>query len=229
MNHLITVFCVVLTLVSYVVFRRVYARFPNPLCNVVVLGAAAVIAVLLACGLTYEDYLPAQKVSTFLLGPATIALAVPLYRNRFLLRVYGLAIFLGVGAGVCVSMATSGILAVWAGLPRNVVISLIPKGVTIPFAVDICRIYGGEPALTTAFVVTNGTLGASFGLWTLSKSGIFDPVARGLSMGTISHGQGTAICFLEGEKQGAMSGLAMTLAGCFTAGLAPLIMPFFVG
>lgn len=227
MTALLVLACMAITVASYLAVRAVSSRWNHPLFNVVILSAALVLGLLFLCRIPVETYLDCKNILAAPLGPTTVALAVPLYRNRALLKRYAGAIFVSVTAGAVVSMATSGLLSEWGGLPRQVVFSMIPKGVTIPFAVELSRMYGGEPALTTAFVVGNGTLGAMFGIGVLNLSRLYDPVARGLAMGVVAHGQGTAVCFLEGERQGAMAGLAMTLAGVLTAALAPLVMPWF--
>ncbi len=147
-----------------------------------------------------------------------------LYRHRALLRSHGLAILASVGLGAFLAMLSAGLIASMGGLPREVVVSILPKGVSIPFAVEISRLYQGIPALSAAFVVATGTLGSLFGGWLLSRVGIGHPVARGLALGTVSHAQGTATALMEGEQQGAMAGLAMILAGIFTAGFAPLVV-----
>jgi predicted murein hydrolase (TIGR00659 family) len=218
----ITVFCVALTLAAYLSMRHLYLRFRHPLLNVVALGAGIIIAVLVASGIPYSQYVPAKDIMTALLGPATVGLAVPLYRHRGLLLRFGPAIAGSVALGAFLAMMTASLMAQWGGLPRDVVMSILPKGVTIPFAVEIARIYGGIPALTAAFVVATGTLGSLLGGWLLTLARISNPVARGLALGTVSHGQGTATALMEGELQGAMAGLAMILAGIFTAGVAPL-------
>lgn len=211
-----------LTVAVYLAVRRLYLRFNHPLLNVVALSAGLVIGVLLACDIPYAAYVPARDVMTALLGPATVALAVPLYRHRRLLRTYGVAIVSSVAAGALLAMLSAGYAAKVGGLPRDVVISILPKGVSIPFAVEIARLYDGIPALSAAFVVATGTLGSLLGGWLLSRVGIDHPVARGLALGTVSHAQGTATALMEGEQQGAMAGLAMILAGILTAAFAPL-------
>ncbi|MFZ5426482.1 MAG: LrgB family protein [Thermodesulfobacteriota bacterium] len=210
------------TLCVYVLVRKVYLRYNHPLLNVVVLSSAAVIVLLLSLDLSFKDYVPAKDVMTFLLGPATVGLAVPLYRNRHLLRVYALPILASVCLGAMTAMLSAGFIASYAGLPRDIVMSIMPKGVSIPFAVEIARMYGGEPPLAVAFVVATGTLGSLIGASFLTKTGIVNPVARGLSLGTVSHAQGTAAALMEGQEQGSMAGLAMILAGIFTALFAPV-------
>jgi predicted murein hydrolase (TIGR00659 family) len=227
MEQLTTFFLMVFTISVYLIIRAIYMRYNHPLINVVVLGAGLVIVMLIVLKIPYQAYEPAKDIMTFMLGPATIALAVPLYANRHLLAKYGAAIFVSVASGAIVAMVSAGLVAKILGMPKQVIISIIPKGVTIPFAVEISRIYGGEPAITIAFVVATGTLGGTIGLTLLTWSGITNPVGRGLAMGTVAHGQGTAMAFMEGYEQGAMAGLAMTLAGIMTAASAPFIVPLF--
>ena len=218
----VTLFCVGLTLAAYLSMRHLYLRFRHPLLNVVALGAGVIIAVLVAARIPYSQYVPAKDLMTALLGPATVGLAVPLYRHRSLLLRFGPAILGSVALGAFLAMMTAALIAQLGGLPRDVIMSILPKGVTIPFAVEIARIYGGIPPLAAAFVVATGTLGSLIGGWLLTLARITNPVARGLALGTVSHGQGTATALMEGELQGAMAGLAMILAGIFTAGFAPL-------
>lgn len=221
-----TAFCIALTLAAYLCMRWLYMRYRHPLLNVVALGAAAVICVLVALRIPYSDYAPAKDIMAFLLGPATVGLAVPLYRHRELLRRFGLAIIGSVALGAFTAMLSAALIAKLGGLPQDVVMSILPKGVSIPFAVEIAQIYGGIPPLAVAFVVATGTLGSLIGGWLMNLARVKNPVARGLSFGTVSHGQGTATALMEGEKQGAMAGLAMILAGILTAAFAPLAVWF---
>lgn len=228
MELMLTAAFIFLTVAVYHVCRYLYFRYTNPLINIVLISAAIIIGILIVYKIPYAAYVPAKDIMTFLLGPATVALAVPLYRNRQLLKQYGLAIFWAVGLGTAVSMATVLLITKVGGLSREIIVSIIPKSSTIPFAVDVATMAGGNPALAVAFVVATGTLGSVLGLTLLTWFNIHDPVARGLAMGTVSHGQGTAMALLEGEQQGSMSGLAMGLAGIFTSVLAPVFVALFV-
>lgn len=224
MRHLTTLFCIAVTLASYVVIRRLYLKYNNPLFNIVALSAAIVICVLVLCGIPYNEYVPAKDIMTILLGPATVGLALPLYRYRHILKRHAAAIVGSVALGSLLAMLLASLIAKLGGLPEDVVMSIMPKGVSIPFAIEITQMYGGIPALTAAFVVATGTLGSLMGAWSLTTLGIGDPIARGLALGTMSHAQGTAIALMEGERQGAMAGLAMILAGILTAGFSPLVV-----
>ncbi|MDD4702239.1 MAG: LrgB family protein [Desulfovibrio sp.] len=217
-----TVLCILGTLLAYMAVRTLYLRYKHPLLNIVALGAAAIIIVLVTFDIPYATYEPASKIMTAFIGPATVALALPLYRYRQILLRYALAITGSVCAGAFVAMFSAGLIARVGGLPQAVVISIMPKSVSIPFAIEIAGMYGGIPSLAAAFVVATGTLGSLIGGWTLNLARVADPFARGLALGTVSHAQGTAAALQEGEEQGAMAGLALILAGIITAALAPV-------
>jgi putative effector of murein hydrolase len=169
-----------------------------------------------------------MKIMTYFLGPATVALAVPVYKNRHLLKQYAVSIAAGVIFGSLLSMATAMLIAKWGGLSAIVIASIAPKSATIPFAVEVARLAGGDPSLAAAFVVATGTFGSVFGLILLNKFAVCDPSVRGLAMGMVCHGQGVAMSLTEGEQQGSMAGVSMALTGVFTALVAPWIIRCFL-
>lgn len=113
-------------------------------------------------------------------------------------------------------------------LSNEIIASVSVKSVTVPVAVEVSSIIGGDPALTAAFVVATGILGTALGPWLMNVTKISHPLSRGLALGTISHGQGTAQAAVEGELQGAIAGVAMGLAAIVTSLIAPIIVPFFL-
>lgn len=221
-------FTIVITITAYGISRQIFLKTKNAVLNPVLLSTTAVIAILLALGITFEQYKPGKEIMTFLLGPATVALALPLYRNRRVLRETLGAIVLGVASGSFLTILAAVLLAKLGNLETTIVTSIAPKSVTAPIAIEIARITGGDAALTAAFVVATGTLGSVIGPGVLTLCKIYNPVARGLAMGTTSHGQGTAVILQEGETQGAMSGVAMALAAIFTSFIAPFLIPWLV-
>ena len=217
-----------LTVAAYLATRRIFLAYRYPLLNPVFLSTLLIIAALKTGGFTLEQYQPAKEAMTFLLGPATVALALPLYNNRAVLKSCALPVVSGVVAGSLTTMAAALVAGRLLGLDQGVLLSLGPKSVTVPIAVEISRIAGGEPTLTAAFVVATGMIGSILGPVTLSLLRVAHPVARGLALGTVSHGQGTAVALLEGETAGAMGGVAMAIAAVFTALIAPYYLPLFL-
>ena len=227
MAHLAVIaFAVGLTVGVYALSRRAFTSYGWALLSPVFLSTLSIIAVLSLARIPFAGYAPAEQLMTVLLGPAVVALALPLYRHRkTLLRLLPAAL-LGIATGSAVSLASAVAVARAAGLDRVIVLSIAPKSVTAPVAVEISRIVGGDEALTAAFVITTGVLGSMLGPWLLTRMRIADPVARGLAVGTAAHGQGTAMMLQEGETQGALSGVAMALAAALVSIVAPFVIPW---
>jgi len=217
-----------ITVAAYAGGRTVFLRTRNALLNPVFLGTVTVIVTWLALGVTVDDYAPGKEVMTSLLGPATVALAVPLYRQRQRVWARLSGILVAIGAGSVVTIAAVIGVARGLGLDHMLVLCLAPKSVTTPIAIEIARLIGGNPALTTGLVVTTGMVGAMVGPGFLTLLRIDDPVARGVAVGTTSHATGTAQMLQEGETQGALSGVAMTVAAVFSAVIAPILIPWLV-
>jgi predicted murein hydrolase (TIGR00659 family) len=228
MSALLFTAFVALTLCAYLMTRRLFLAYKHPLLNPVFLSTLAIIASLKAGGFTLEQYQPAKEAMTFLLGPATVALALPLYNNRKVLMTHAIPVLAGVCAGSLATIAAALCAGRMFGLAKGLLLSLGPKSVTVPIAVEISRLAGGEPTLTAAFVVATGMIGSILGPITLSLVKVQNPIARGLALGTISHGQGTAVALMENETAGAMGGVAMAIAAVFTALIAPYYLPLIL-
>ncbi|OCA81991.1 hypothetical protein A8F95_14875 [Bacillus wudalianchiensis] len=221
----VTLFSIVLTLGIYMLARVLAVRFPSPLTTPVFLSTAAIIFVLVGSGISYEEYTPAKEMMTYLLGPATVALAVPLYRNRYVLWQKAVPAFLGMIAGTLATIASAVWLTKAFHLTTTTAASAAVKSVTTPVAIEVARIIGGDPALSAIFVMVAGMFGAMFGPWLLTAMKVTDPFSRGLSMGTTAHGIGTAQIVNEGSLQGAVSGAAMGFAAILTSVILPWFFP----
>lgn len=219
---------ILLTLLLYLITRRLFLYTNNPAFNPVLLSTVAIIAILHSTGTNFEQYKPGKGIMTFLLGPATVALALPLYQHRNALRQSWLPILCGIVFGALATLTTAVVLARINGLDPQIIISMAPKSITAPIAIEISRITGGDPAIAVAFVVFTGTLGSIMGPAFLSLCNIRDPIARGLAMGVTAHGQGTATILQEGTLQGAMAGIAMAAAAIFISFIAPFYVPWLV-
>lgn len=221
-----TAFSIGITVAAYGLSRALARRFPSPLTTPVFFSTAVIILVLVTSGLQVADYEPAKRIMVSLLGPATVSLAVPLYKNRQTLLRHTAPAVLGLAVGSLATLGAAVLLATAFGLPDVIRASMSVKSVTAPVAIELAPIVHGSPALTAAFVIATGMIGAMLGPWLMTRTGIHDPLSRGLALGTISHGQGTAQAVTEGELQGAAAGIAMGLAAVFTSFVAPFLAPF---
>ncbi|MCL2589637.1 MAG: LrgB family protein [Betaproteobacteria bacterium] len=194
----------------------------HPLANPLLLATIFIVAVLLATDVPYADYFEGAKFMHFLLGTATVALAVPLARHTPALR----KDFVRIGAGILVGMtvATGSALAlVWLfGGDATVLRSLAPKSVTTPIAIGIAERLGGLPSLAVASVMVAGISGAIFGIPLLRRMRIEDPRIVGIALGITSHGIGTARAFQFDVKAGAYAALGMAVTGALLAVILPL-------
>lgn len=224
----ITAFTISLTVVIYFLSRKIYLKTQNAFLTPLLLSTIAIIIILNYSGISFDQYKPGKDIMTFLLGPATVALALPLYQNRHLLRKSFVPIIVGIASGALATLTTAVLLAKMSGLDSLIVTSIGTKSITAPIAIEISLLTGGDPAIAVAFVIFTGTLGSMIGKAFLSLCKINDPVARGLAMGVTAHGQGTATILEEGQTQGAMSGVAMALAAIFISFIAPFYIPWLV-
>jgi len=216
------------TLVAYQAGYWLYRKSGhNPLINPVLIAVVALVAILKFTGVDYLTYFEGAQFVHFLLGPATVALAVPLFQQLRQLRRSLAAILVAVVAG-SLTAAGSAVGIAWAlGASRETLLSLAPKSVTTPIAMGIAEKIGGLPSLTAVLVILTGMTGAMLGTYTLNLLGITDWRARGLAVGVASHGIGTARAILVHPLAGAFAGLAMGLNGIATALLLPLLAAWF--
>jgi predicted murein hydrolase (TIGR00659 family) len=218
------------TLFAYLFAHWAWQRAgESPLLNPVAVAVVLLIGMLLATGTPYADYFAGAQFVHFLLGPATVALAVPLYRQRGKLRRLWLPIALSLVIGVSVAALSAMGCALLLGASRETVLSLAPKSVTAPVAMGIAEQIGGLPSLTAVLVVATGILGAAFGTRLLGLLGIRDDAVRGIAMGVTSHGIGTARAFQVSAEMGAFSGLAMALSAFVSALLVPWLVAWLIG
>ncbi len=219
-----------LTVAAYVAALWIARRVHNhPLANPVLVAAIPVIALMLATGTSHADYAQGGNWLLLLLGPATVALAVPLYRNWPKVRAAALPLFLAIGAGSITAVGGALTLAWAMGAETQTLLSLAPKSVTTPIAMGIAQTTSGLPSLAAAIVIVTGILGAIIGPWMLARLGIRDPKAVGVALGTAAHGIGTARAFQEGEETGTFSGVAMGVNGIATALLLPWLLIWLFG
>ena len=199
----------------------------HPLVNPVMIAVVAVAALLTASGTGYPAYFAGAQFIHFLLGPATVALGVPLYRNRALVLRNLVPMLAALFAGAATSIASSVGIAALFGAPREVMASLAPKSITTPVAMAVSERLGGQPSLTAALVILTGIVGAVMVTPLMDAMGMTDYAARGFAVGLAAHGIGTARAFTVDRVAGTFAGIALGLNAVVTAVLAPLVLGLF--
>lgn len=217
-----------LTIALYFVARRIQgAAKGNPLANSVLLAALPIMAILTLWNVPVGDYQEGGIVLLWILGPATVALAVPLYINFSRVRAAWLPMAAALVVGSVVAVLASVVIGTMLGASIETVRSLAPKTVTTPIAMGIAEQIGGIPALTAAFVIFTGIIGAVFASALFRLVQVRDQRARGFAMGVAAGGIGTARAFQESLLAGTFSGVGMTLNGIITAIWLPIIWLLF--
>lgn len=213
-----------LTLIAYQAAVWIFKRAGmSPLANPVAIAVAIIVSLLLLTGTPYRTYFDGAQFVHFLLGPATVALAVPLYAQWQ--RLVKMAVPLGIAllVGSFTAAASAVVIGKLFGASSATLKSLAPKSVTTPIAMGIAEKLGGLPSLTAVLVVTTGIVGAVFGAAILNLLRVKDEAVRGFALGVAAHGIGTARAFQVSETMGAFSALAMGLNGVLTAVLLPIL------
>jgi len=215
-----------MTLVAYGIAWRIHERLRgHPLANPVLIAVALLVLVLTLTGTPYSRYFEGAQFVHFLLGPATVALAIPLYRQFQRMRAMALPLGVTLFIGSSVAIASAWVVGAVLGADAQTLISLAPKSVTTPIAMAVAEALGGLPSLTAALVIATGILGAmtAQGLFRLMR--IRDAAAQGFAIGIAAHGIGTARAFQLSPEAGAFAALAMAANGLLTAVLAPWLVP----
>ena len=213
-------------LVTYLAADRIAeACGRHPLVNVVAISAVVLGVLVVATGTRYQTFFDGAQFVHFLLGPATVALAVPLYRNLGRVRAALVPMSCALLIGSVTAMVSAVLVGALLGLPLSLLASLAPKSVTTPIAMSLAKDNGGIPALTAVFVVITGIFGAVVVTPLMNALGLRDWAARGFAAGLAAHGIGTARAFQVDPMAGAFAGIALGLNGAMTAVVTPVILP----
>lgn len=218
-------FFVLLTLIAYRTGREVRDRTGgHALAQPVLIAVVLVGGVISLLGVEYDDYRAGTEMIAFWLGPATVALAVPLHRQAHRLRGFVLPMLVAVPLGAAVSVATGVVVVQALGGGDELARTVAPKATTTPVAIALADTVGGLPPLTAVLAILVGILGAVAGPAVLTLVRVRDERARGLALGAVSHGIGTSRALLEDETEGAFAGLSMGLTALATSILLPLLL-----
>lgn len=222
-SSLLGVLCLLLTVVFYYASKLLYKRKRTILLMPLLLAPLLLVAVVIGFHIPYQDYMTDSHWLLWMLGPATVAFAVPIYDNRYLIKRHWLSLSVGVLVSVFVAVSSTVLLARWLNLSELLQRSLAMRSVTTPFAVEASKSIGGQSDLTALFVVITGLIGMAMGEFILTVCAIRTRMGKGASLGASAHGAGTAKAYQMGSSEGVVSSVAMMIAGMVTVLLAPFI------
>ncbi|MCC5811135.1 MAG: LrgB family protein [Ectothiorhodospiraceae bacterium] len=201
----------------------------SPVLHPVLLSMGLLIGILLLTGTDYDTYFDGAQFIHFMLGPATVALAIPLYENRAQIAALLVPLLVAGVAGAATAAITAVLIAAALGAEITTLMSLAPKSVTSPIAMGVSEKLGGLPSLTAALVLLTGAIGCMTAPAVIRLLRIRDDRVKGFAMGITAHGFGTAQAFGISATAGAFAGLGLTMAGIITAFLLPLVVNWLPG
>jgi predicted murein hydrolase (TIGR00659 family) len=218
-------FWLTLTIGSYLIADFIYRKSNLfPLLNPVAISVLLVSLILIVFNIQYERYFDGAKFIHFLLGPATVALAIPIYRKWDLIVSNSKAIFVSLILGSFFAIFITYVLSLHFELQEELIFSLLPRSVTAPIAMGISEIIGGIPSLTAIITLITGVIGASLGVFVFDIIKLKKMEARGFSLGLASHGIGTARAMSRDKNAGVFAAVGMGLSGLITSIIVPLFL-----
>ncbi len=220
-------FGVTVSLIGYGAGIMLKKKFKYAFLNPLLISIIFVIGVVMLCGVDYESYENSAQYLSYLLTPATVCLAVPLYQQMTLLKKNLAAVACGILAGVLASLGSVLLLAFLFGLEHDVYVTLLPKSITTAIGMGVSEELGGLVTITVAVIIVTGVIGNVIGEAVCKLFRIYEPIANGLALGTSSHAIGTAKALEMGEVEGAMSSLAIAVAGLLTVIGASVFAGFY--
>jgi predicted murein hydrolase (TIGR00659 family) len=223
----IALFIIIATVALYLVMAKVYVRFSYPILIPVLTTTVFVILLLLAFHISYDEYMIGGKWINSLLGPAVVALAYPLYKQREMLVKYSIPIIGGVFVGLFAGMISGLVFAEVFGIDRSLILSIVPKSITTPVAIQIATGLGGVPSMTVVFVMIAGFSGVILGPLLLKWIRIKSSLGKGIALGSASHALGTSKAFEYGELTVSMSSVSMTLSAVLGSVFGPIVVWLF--
>lgn len=224
---IIGILMILLTIAVFWLMNRLYRRVNIPLLIPILTSTACLIALLISFHIPYQTYMIGGGWISKLLGPAVVALAYPLYKQRAILAKNLVPIVGGVGVGSIVGIMSGLLFARLFGVDRELIFSMVPKSVTTPVAMSIASELGGNPAITIVFVMIAGIGGVVIGPYILDGFRIKSTIGRGIALGSASHAIGTSKAFEYGEEVATVSSVAMTLSAISASLFAPLLVLIF--
>ena len=218
----------VTTLVTFIIYKLTkfgYKKWSFPLLHPLLICPIVIIVLISLLHVPADDYINASRVITHLLGPATVAFAIPIYKHFYLVKKYIGNILVSITMGSLVAIISSLVLSFIFKINPDFISSILPRSITTPIAIEVSKDIGGLPTLTTVFVILTGIIGGIIGPFEIKWLSIKSPIARGLALGMSAHGVGTNKAMEYGEQEGTFSTLAMIFAAWITMAWGSLLIP----
>ncbi|RFU68976.1 LrgB family protein [Peribacillus saganii] len=220
------------TIITYLVYRmakKAYSKWAIPVFQPLLLAPIVLIGLISLMHVTANQYLEASKWLTHMLGPATVAFAIPIYKHLTIIKKYMGTIIVSITAGTLAAIFSTYSLSKLVHLKYDFITSILPRSITTPFAIEVSREIGGVPTLTTVFVILTGVIGAVVGPMVIRWLSIKTPIAKGLALGMGAHGAGTNKALDYGEQEATFSSLAMIFAAWITLIWGFSLIPVLIG
>ncbi|WP_042355684.1 LrgB family protein [Bacillus rubiinfantis] len=222
---------VLFTIATYLIYRIakvIYRKLTFAIFHPLLIAPVLLILLISIMHVSANEYLHASKWLTHMLSPATVAFAVPIYKNLPIVKKYLATIFISITSGTLVAIFSTFALAKLFQLKLDFIISILPRSITTPIAIEVSKEIGGIPTLTTVFVIITGILGSIVGPMVIKGLSIQHPIARGLALGMGAHGIGTSKALEYGKQEATFSSLAMIFAALITLIWGVLLIPALV-
>ncbi|WP_339238604.1 LrgB family protein [Oceanobacillus sp. FSL W7-1281] len=216
----------VITYLAYVLSKRIYKKMNLALFHPLLLAPILLIAIISIMHVSANDYMQGSKFLSHMLAPATVAFAVPIYKNLPIIKKYMKTIVISITMGTLMAMISTFLLSKLIHLSDDFIVSILPRSITTPIAMEVSKEIGGLPTLTTVFVIITGIVGGIVGPNVLKWLSIKTPIAKGLALGMGAHGVGTNKALEYGKQESVFSSLAMIFAALFTLVWGSLLTSF---
>jgi predicted murein hydrolase (TIGR00659 family) len=219
---------ILFTIVTYIIYRltkKAYAKWSISIFHPLLLAPILLIVLIFVTHVSANQYLNDSKWLTHLLGPATVAFAVPIYKNLAIVKKYVGTIIISITAGTLVAIFSTFGLSKLLHLKYDLITSILPRSITTPIAIEVSKEIGGLPTLTTVFVILTGVIGGVVGPFVIKWLSIKTPIAKGLALGMGAHGAGTNKALEYGEQEATFSSLGMIFAAVITLIWGALLIP----
>lgn len=219
------------TIATYLIYRfskKVYTKLAFSLFHPLLLAPILLIVLISLSHVSANQYMNDSQWLTYLLGPATVAFAVPIYKNLSIVKKYIGTIIISITTGTLVAIFSTFVLSKLIHLNSDFVISILPRSITTPIAIEVSKEIGGLPTLTTVFVIITGVVGGIVGPMVIKSLSIKTPIAKGLALGMGAHGVGTNKAMEYGKQEATFSSLAMIFAAWITLLWGVLLIPYLM-